>query len=447
MGNWKSIFKLVPFLKPYSIIFILGSIGLFIGSIISLPVPYLTGQLLDKVLLYSKSYNQFFFYILLIGFLYIADYIITVLSKNLFVRINNSIVNDMRVTIMSKVMELPMSYLSKVEKGYIQGRIAECSSIGGLFSPTVIGIIFTIIQAVMSIFTMFILDWKMALIVLGLTPFFLLASKASTGNFMKSTRNMMESSAVLNGECFEILNGVEDIKILNGKSWHLQKFKSKVRKLILNGVKQGKSMIIFMENINLINNLGSLIILLVSGILILKGQFTVGFYTSFSLYSVKVFTSAQGVVSLNTTIKPICLNIERLYELLNMDDENSKRNKYLNGSIVFVQLNNVEFRYEKDLPLVLNHISFNLNRGEKVLIRGANGSGKTTLIKLLLGLYSPTDGAILFNNINTIELNRDSLRKRISVVSQNIFLFRGTVLENILYGQISKSREDVEQLI
>jgi ATP-binding cassette subfamily C protein len=80
-------------------------------------------------------------------------------------------------------------------------------------------------------------------------------------------------------------------------------------------------------------------------------------------------------------------------------------------------------------------------------LKGENGSGKTTLIKLLLGLYQPTSGKIAVNGLNTAELNCDSLRQRVGIVSQNIFLFRGTVLNNILYGQSEKSRQDVQNLI
>lgn len=142
---------------------------------------------------------------------------------------------------------------------------------------------------------------------------------------MKNTKAMMESSAVLNGECFEIMNGVEDIKILGGKKQHLASFQAKITELIRYSVKQSRSMILFIGNISLINDAGTLLILLISGLLILKGQFTVGLYTSFSLYSVKVFASTQGIASLTTSLKPVFLSIERLYELLDMKDENDGR--------------------------------------------------------------------------------------------------------------------------
>ncbi|PYG89358.1 ATP-binding cassette subfamily C protein [Ruminiclostridium sufflavum DSM 19573] len=447
MGKWKSLLKLKPFLKKYRLILFAGIVGIILSSVLTTPVPYFIGHLLDKVLMGNKSYHDLYLYVGVIAALYLLDYGISLISKNLFVRINNSVVNEMRYSVMGKVMDLPMSYLSNTEKGYVQGRISECSSVGGIFSPMIVSMLLSVISAMFAAATMFVINYKLALVVLALTPVFFFSSKASTKGFVKNTKDMMESSAVLNGECFEIMNGIEDIKVLGGKEKHLSKFQAKISELVHYSVKQSKSMILFVQNISLINNAGTLLILLISGILILKGQFTIGLYTSFSLYSVKVFASTQGIATLGTTLKPICLSIERIYELLDMKDENSGKDKILDSVIETIEFEQVGFRYKDNLPDVFREISFHLQKGDSVLLEGENGSGKTTLIKLLLGLYQPTSGIIVVNGLNTATLNCDSLRQRIGVVSQNIFLFRGTVLDNILYGQNEKTRQDVQDLV
>lgn len=130
-----------------------------------------------------------------------------------------------------------------------------------------------------------------------------------------------------------------------------------------------------------------------------------------------------------------------------MQDENKGKYEYLNEKIESIKLNNVEFKYNGSEKYILKNVSFKINKGEKILIKGENGSGKTTLIKLLLGLYTPTSGKIFYNNSDMEKINNKSLRNKIGIVSQNIFLFRGTVLDNILYGQTNKNRENVEKLI
>lgn len=445
MGKWGSLLKLRPFMKKYRLILIAGITGIIVSSVLATPIPYLIGHLLDKVLMGNKSYHDL--YIGIIAALYLLQYAVSLVSKNLFVRINNSVVNEMRYSVMEKVIDLPMSYLSSTEKGYVQSRISECSSVGSIFSPGIVSMFLSIADALLAIVTMFAINYKIAFAVLVLTPVFFFSTKVSTKGFMKNTQGMMESSAVLNGECFEIINGIEDIKVLNGKKNHLAKFKTKISEMVKYSVKQSRSMILFVGNISLINNAGTLLILLLSGILILKGQFTVGLYTSFSLYIAKVFASTQGLATLGTTLKPVCLSIERIYELLDMKDENSGRNKMLDSDIETIEFNRVGFRYKEDLPDVFKEISFQLEKGDKVRVEGENGSGKTTLIKLLLGLYQPTSGTITINGIDAATVNCDSLRQRIGIVSQNIFLFRGTVLDNILYGQNAKKRKDVQTLI
>lgn len=447
MGKWKSLLKLKPFLQKHRFTLMIGVLGLLLSSIFTTPVPYLTGQLLDKVLMGNRHLSDVFLYIAVIGGLYLLNYGISLLAKNGFVQMNQTIVNEMRSAVMSKVMDLPMSYLSQTEKGYVQARISECASVGSLFSPSIISMFLSVIQAFLAAITMFAVDYRLALVVVAMAPVFFFSAKVSTKNFMKSTKQTMESNAILNGECFEIMNGMEEIKVQNGKAAHLEKFQAKTGQYVRSGIKQGRSAIWFTVNMGLVNNIGSLLILLISSLLILKGQFTVGLYTSFSLYSLQVFGSSQGIATLSTTLKPICLSVERIYELLDKKGENDGRVEMLDVPIQTLEFEHVGFRYRDSLPHVLQDISFTLKKGDRVWLRGENGSGKTTLVKLILGLYDPTSGTITINGRNAAAFNRDGLRKHIGIVSQSVFLFKGTVLDNILYGQPIKTRQSVEAMI
>ncbi len=446
MGKLSSLLKVLPFIKKHRFIFVIGIIGMVLCSAISTPIPYFIGHILDNTVTGSKSYKELYYYVLIIGVLYILRYVISFASKYLFAKVSNEVTNEMRHSVISKVLDLPMSYLSSTEKGYVQSRIGECGNVSVVFSPSIIGLFVGLIDAVAAAVAMFSLNYKLATVAVILSPAFYFASKASAGGFVKITQQMMESNAVLNGEFFEIINGIEDIKLLNGKENQLNKFKSKLDDLIKKSINQSKSILLFVENITVANNFGTLLILLVSGILIIKGQFSIGLYTSFSLYIGRVFGASQGLASTGTMIKPACLSIERLYELLDMKGEDEGKTENIE-SINSIEVENISFKYNSNTNNVLTSLSFEINKGEKVLIKGENGSGKSTLIKLLVGLFSPDGGKILINNMNLAVIKNRSLRERIGIVSQSIFLFRGTVLDNILYGQNQKKREDVEQLV
>ncbi len=447
MGSLKSLLKIIPFIKKYRLFFCIGITGTVLCSVVSVPIPYFIGYILDNVVAGSKSYKQLYCYIGLIALLYVLRYGISFLAQYIFAKVSNEVTNEMRYSVIGKVMDLPMSYLSNTEKGYIQSRIGECGNVSVVFSPSNIGLLLGLIDAVAAAIAMFSLNFRLALVAVILSPVFYFSSKASAGGFMKVTHQMMESNAVLNGECFEIINGIEDIKVLNGKEIQLKRFKNKLDDLVKKSIKQSKSILIFIENITIANNLGTLLILLIAAILIIRGQFTVGLYTSFSLYIGRVFGASQGLATVGTTIKPACLSIERLYELLDMKGENDGKTENIESNIDSIKVQNVSFRYNSNAKNVINSLNFEINKGEKVLLRGENGSGKSTLIKLLVGLYTPEEGKILFNDMDLSTINNKSLRARIGIVSQSIFLFRGTVLDNILYGQNEKKREDAELLI
>lgn len=447
MGSLKSLLKIIPFIKKYRLFFCIGIAGTILCSAVSVPIPYFIGYILDNVVEGSKSYKELYYYIGLIALLYVLRYAISFAAQYIFAKVSNEVTNEMRYSVISKVLDLPMSYLSNTEKGYIQSRIGECGNVSVVFSPSNIGLLLGLVDAIAAAIAMFSLNFKLALVTVILSPVFYFSSKASAGGFMKVTHQMMESNAVLNGECFEIINGIEDIKVLNGKENQLKRFKSKLDDLVKKSIKQSKSILVFIENITIANNMGTLIILLIAAILIIKGQFTIGLYTSFSLYIGRVFGASQGLATVGTTIKPACLSIERLYELLDMKGENEGKTEILESNIDSIKVENVSFRYNSNTKNVINSLNFEISKGEKVLLRGENGSGKSTLIKLLVGLYTPEEGKILFNDKDLSTINNKSLRDRIGIVSQSIFLFRGTVLDNILYGQNQKKREDVELLI
>ena len=187
--------------------FFTGIAGIILSSLLTTPVPSLIGRLTDNVLLGNKSIHALLIYVCVIAVLYLLDYGVSVGAQNLFVKINNSVVNELRYAVMGKVLDLPMSYLSTTEKGYVQARISECGSVGSLFSPAIIGMFLSVVSALFAVVTMFAINWKLALVVAALTPLFFITSNMSTKKFMKSTKAMMESGAVLNGECFFSLSG------------------------------------------------------------------------------------------------------------------------------------------------------------------------------------------------------------------------------------------------
>ncbi len=447
MGKYSSLFKLKDYIKKCKFNFFAGIIGMIICSIMVTPVPYLMGYIIDKILIPHKSYMELYKIIMILTLLHLVRYGISIVSKSLFIKVQNFVVNEVRVSMMDKVIDLPMSFLGKSEKGYILGRISECGNIGGLFSPMFVNTFLSIFDLIFAVIMMITLSYKLTIIVLIIVPIYFFTVKHSSNQLSESTKLMLETSAVLSGETYEVLNGIEEIKLLNGKKVQLKKFKNKLNEMVKSSIKQSKQILFFMENILLVNNLASVLILLFAGIFILKNQLTLGIYTAFIGYMSKVFVATSSFASLGMTIKPVCVSIERVKEFLEMKDENTEKTEIITESIHSISIQNLSFKYDENSENIINKLNFKMDKGDKILIKGENGTGKSTLIKNLLGLYYPTEGEIFINDKSYSLIDKRSIRNKIGVVSQNVFLFRGSVLDNILYGQPNKTKEDVISLI
>ncbi|ASZ16943.1 multidrug ABC transporter ATP-binding protein [Bacillus cereus] len=447
MIKYKNISFVFPILKKTKFLFGAGIIGMIISSILTAPIPYLIGQTIDDVLLTNKNYNELYKISILLAAIYVIRYFLSIVYQYFFTKVQQTIINEIRISMVNKVIDAPLSFLNTKEKGYILGRISESGSIGSLFSPTFLGTFTGIFDLIFSLIIMINLSVKLTMLVLIIIPIYYFISKKSSRKISESTTNVFETSAVLNGEVYEMLNGLEDIKLLNGKDTQVEKLKNKLVNTIKSFIKQNLNFVLFVQNIILTNSLVTVLVLLISGILILQDQLTIGIYTSFSLYLTTLLATTQSLGSLEITLKPILVSIERIKEFLTLNSEDADGSQSLNGPIESITFKGVSFKYNNQSDEIIKNFNSEISKGDKVLLRGSNGSGKTTLIKLITGLYLPTKGTVLINGQDISSINKKTIRDKVGIVSQNIFLFKGTILENILYGQKDKTKQDVVDLI
>ncbi|PED29420.1 ABC transporter ATP-binding protein [Bacillus cereus] len=445
--SYKELLFLYPYLKNTKTLLVFGLLGMVIASLIIAPIPYIIGYIIDKVILLNKSYDQLLKTTLLLLLIYCINYLISIGYEYLFTRVQQNVVNEIRLSMISNIIDAPLSYINQKEKGYILSRIAESGNVSALFSPNLLRVFSGVFDFFFALFIMFNLSVKLTGIIVIIIPIYFMISKHSSKMISKSTTNVYESSAVLNAEMYETLNGIEDIKLLNGKNIQNNKIKAKLNNVIKSALKQSLHFIFFMQNLIVTNNFVTVIVLLVSGILILQNQLTIGVYTSFSIYMAKLLATTQALGSLDITLKPVCISIKRIKEFFNLDVEKTLGTNIMKEPINSIEFKDVCFKYNENSDLIFDHLNVQIEKGDKLLIDGINGSGKSTFIKLLTGLYQPKSGKILINNIDYNLIHKESIRDRIGIVSQNIFLFKGTILDNILYGQTNKTREDIVKLM
>ena len=446
MKTYTNLKILFPYIKKSKRYLIFGIMGILIASAIVAPVPYFIGNVLDVLVKENVTFSDIKNTLILISAIYFVKFLINMSYQQSFAKLQQKIVNEIRLDMVKSILDAPLSFINKREKGYILSRIGEVQQIGAIFSPTIITNFVGIFEMLFCFMMMMSINVKLTLVALIIVPGYFALSKSISKKITKCTVKMQEDSANLNADMFETLNGIEEVKLLNGKQIQLKKIYFKIQTLIRSAIKQSFSMIVFIQSISFVSDLVTVGILALAGIFIINGEITIGVYTAFSLYIGKLLGVTQSVGTFEITIKPVCATIERAKEFLFSDLETHKGSKKLNENMHEVFFENVSFGY-KGNNIVINEMTQKFIEGDKVLLLGENGSGKTTFVKLLVGLYEPVKGKIFINNQSIDKLCKDDIRKRVGIVSQEVFLFKGSVIENILFGVEGKNRKDVSILL
>jgi len=191
----------------------------------------------------------------------------------------------------------------------------------------------------------------------------------------------------------------------------------------------------------------SVFLIAMGGYMIAKNTISLGDYMTFSTYLGMLYAPMQSLAVLSISLSPAIVSLGRIMDFMNeINEDETDANKKVLDKITSIEFINVDFKYSSQNCFAVKNINFLLEDRDKLMIKGENGSGKTTILRLILALYNPTRGKILVNGTNELSYKRSGIRGRISIVSQKVYVFSGTVEENIIYGT-GLSPRDAEAMI
>lgn len=435
----KFIFK---YLKKYRKKVIMSIIVMAVLTALSSVPPYLMKKLVD-VGIKERQINTVIILALIIIGIYIVYSLLNFVLSYLLTVIGEFTNLDIKKDIYKKTMLYPISFFSNKEKGYIAARASEVNSLKILFSSTTFKLILNILEFIVATVLLTRINPLFTLGVYCFLPVYFILIKIMMKKSTSIIGKNMEQVAKANGTIQQLLMGIEEIKIFNKEKEetnHINELNESITKL---SIKQGIMMTFTAESILLICNVISVLVLLVSGIYITQGRMTMGDYFAFSGYLPKLLAPVQSLSSSLVGLQPAFKSFKRLTDFFGKDveeDELLPNVEIVKGNLKF---DNVSFKYPDSKDYVFESLSFDANSGAKILVSGDNGSGKTTILKLVMGLYDDYSGDILVDGINIKTINKFSLREQIGIVSQNVFLFSGTIKENILYSASNYSDQDI----
>ena len=421
-------------------------IFVIISTLLSLVGPYLIGKTLDDYIVKLDVSGAIRMSLILAG-VYIASSLLTWLQTFVMIRVSQKTIRRIRQELFEQYQSLPLSFFDKKQQGDLMSRMTnDVENLNAALSQSVIQIVSSFLTIVGTAFALFYLDWRLALVTLIVIPLIVLATKQIIKRSSVNYKSRQRDLGQLNGYIEETISNADIITLFGKEKQTLAEFKEANEKLRVSAMR-ADTISGFMGPINnFMNNLGLSLVIGVGAILAVTSSLSIGVIAAFVTYTRQFFRPINQLSNLLNTFQAAVAGSERVFEILDeakevADIANAKAKSKFSGDVAFEQ---VEFGYEENKP-VLRGIDFHAKAGETVAIVGPTGSGKTTIIQLLTRFYDATGGRILLDGEPIEHYQMTNVRDHVGVVLQDTYLFSGTVRENIRFGKLTASDEEVEQ--
>ena len=343
------------------------------------------------------------------------------------------------------VLELPISFFGTRKVGEIVSRFIDASKIREAISGATLTVMTDLIMGVVGgviLYTQSSFLFGITVVIAILYGVVVLLFK----NYIrKNQQENMENNSQLTSYLVESLNGIETIKAFNAESKANLKTEKYFVKLLKSIFRGGAINNILSSIIGLIATIGGVIILWAGSYEVLQGKMTLGQLLAFNALLAYFLDPIKNIINLQSSIQVAIVAANRLGEILDLEIEKKQdEDKKITLAKIrgVIEFKNVDFRYGTR-HLVLKKINLKINPGEKIALVGESGSGKTTLVKLLLNFYNNEKGEIIINDYNIKDISIENLRERIAYIPQDIFLFSGTILDNLCLGVENLSIDEV----
>lgn len=440
----KIIIRLIAYLKPYkakSMIVILLMILVMLCNVVN---PYLLQQAID-VYVVNKDING----ILLIGgILLVINIFAWIASKirwTMISKITNNILVNIRHELYEHIQKLSFDFFDNRPVGKILARVVgDVNALKNLFNQSIQTLIPELLSLVCVAMAMFILNVKLAMACIILLPFLTIAMFYIEIHSRKRWEVFRNKRSNLNGFTHEDFSGIKVVQAFANEKNTEKNFRKMVKEqkeAFLNAVRLNDC---FWPLVELSWGIGTLIVFAVGYRLILSGEIQVGKLIAFSMYTGMFWRPIMNLSSFYNTLITNFAAADRIFDILDQDPDienigEAPKMSRIDGKVEF---RNIDFSYNVG-GKVLNNINFKVNPGDRIALVGATGSGKTTIISLLSRFYDPTNGEILVDGKNIKYVDLYSYRSQMGIMLQDTFLFSSTIMENIRYGRLDATDEEV----
>ncbi|MFD1136341.1 ABC transporter ATP-binding protein [Paenibacillus urinalis] len=415
-------------------------------SALALLGPYLIGVAIDTYLV-GESGGQWIYFLCALGAVYLLHPIFAFLQSIWMIEVAQETVYRMRYDLFTHLHRLPIPFFGKRQQGEIMSRLTnDIENVSATLNGSIIQVTSSILTLVGVVTVMLTLSPLLTLLTFIVVPLMVLGMRWITRRTGPLFKERQKNLGDLNGYIEETLSGQRIIKAFSQEERVITSFQEKNDKIRLSGFWAQTISGFIPKLMNSLNNLSFAIIAGIGGIMVINDMITIGVIIIFAEYARQFTRPLNDLANQWNTVLSAIAGAERVFEVMDEDEEikdevGAEKLNHVEGAVRFEQ---VSFGYEEK-GATLQDISFSAKPGEMVALVGPTGAGKTTLIQLISRFYNPDQGQISVDGQDVTKISRESLRSHMSFVLQESFLFEGTIRENIRYGRLSATDEEVEE--
>ena len=438
--------RLLAYLKPYKTLIVVAIAITIAGSFLGPLRPYLTKIAIDDYIAKGDLNGLTTISIFLAGAIIldgVKQYITTWMTQI----IGQKAVFDIRMDIFTHLQKLPARFYDRNPIGRLITRSTnDVESLNEMLSSGIITILGDLLQLFFIVVLMIWSDWQLTLIVLSILPLMIYATIKFKNKVRAAFQDVLTNLARLNTFFQEHITGVTIVQLFNREARESKKYAGINADHRDANIRTVFYFSIYYPLIEVLSSAAAGLVIWYSGIRLLKADLTIGIVISFVQYIWLFFRPLQHLSDRFNVIQTAIASSDRIIRLLDEQEgiENPSGLHHLTAFRDTIRFNNVWFAYDQE-NWILKDISFEIRHGEKIAIVGATGSGKTTLINILSKLYPFQKGSITIDGIQLQEIEEHSLRKLVGVVMQDVFLFSGTIKENLAFGNPDVSDDTIRE--
>lgn len=437
--------RLLNYVRPYLPRLILAVLCTCLAAGCNLYLPWIIKDVVDKVLV-QKDVRMLYLIAASIVVVFIIRGLFFYGQSYLMSWVGQRVVIDIRGAIFRKLQRLSMSFYDKNKTGTIMSYVTnDVAALQVAMVDKAVELVTEGLVLVGSIAAMLWLDWKLTLFTFCTFPIVLWFMDFFGKKIRRNGGRIQECTADLTSVLQEVVSSARVVKSFVREDYEIKRFDAQNMTNFYANMKNIKLNALLTPTVELVAAIGVTVVMWYGGMSVINGTITAGSLIAFLVYAVNIANPIKRLTRVVSSIQQALAAGERVFGILDLE-ENIKElpsAKLLPPVQGYVEFKHVDFAYNKD-EQVIEDLSFKVNRGQIVAIVGPSGAGKSTIASLLPRFYDVTNGSIVIDGEDIRNVTLNSLREQVGIVPQETLLFNGSVYDNILYGRLDATKEEVE---